>query len=307
MECFGHNEWALILGGSSGFGLASAKKLASMGMNLFIVHRDRKGAMTRINQEFAAIQSYGHNLHSFNINALEKEGRATVLSAIAHHLEGGKIKLLLHSIAFGNLKLIAPQQKSSHHALHKLATRLHVNEDKIQDEIDTLFQEGVHELLSLASQPLYNQQLFLNEEDMAQTIYNMGTNLLSWVQDLFQRQMFAEDARVLGLTSEGNEIAWRGYGAVSAAKAVLESISRTIACELGAYGIRSNILQPGITDTPALRLIPGNQQMKAKALLRNPLGRLTTPEDVADAVALMCMKESAWSLPRSTCTRMSAE
>src|SRR5690242_14680927 len=50
------NEWALILGGSSGFGLATAKKLSQHGMNICVVHRDRKGAMDRIAQEFAEIQ-----------------------------------------------------------------------------------------------------------------------------------------------------------------------------------------------------------------------------------------------------------
>ncbi len=59
-------------------------------------------------------------------------------------------------------------------------------------------------------------------------------------------------------------------------------MSRAIAVEFGPYGIRSNIVQAGVTDTPALRVIPGAARMKAGALRRNPLGRLTTPEDVAD-------------------------
>lgn len=54
---------------------------------------------------------------------------------------------------------------------------------------------------------------------MANTIYNMGTSLLTWTQALHQAGLFDEDARAIGLTSEGNEIAWKGYAAVSAAKA----------------------------------------------------------------------------------------
>ena len=42
---FENNDWALILGGSRGLGLASAKKLAKHGMNICIVHRDRKSDM----------------------------------------------------------------------------------------------------------------------------------------------------------------------------------------------------------------------------------------------------------------------
>ena len=112
----------------------------------------------------------------------------------------------------------------------------------------------------------------------------MGTSLAAWVREVFARGMFAQDARVLGLTSEGNEIAWKGYAAVSAAKVALEAIARAIAVEYAPYGIRANIIQAGVTDTPALRLIPGNKHIKATSRLRNPFHRLTTPEDVANFI-----------------------
>jgi NAD(P)-dependent dehydrogenase (short-subunit alcohol dehydrogenase family) len=69
---------------------------------------------------------------------------------------------------------------------------------------------------------------------------------------------------------------------------------RAMALELAPYGIRSNVLQPGISDTPALRLIPGSAHMKAAARKRNPFGRLTTPEDVADVVCLLSTEEARW-------------
>ena len=96
------------------------------------------------------------------------------------------------------------------------------------------------------------------------------------------------------MTSEGKEIAWRGYAAVAAAKVALESVCRAMALELAPHGVRSNVVQAGVTDTPALRLIPGSAQMKAGARLRNPFGRLTTPADVADAIYLLCTDEARW-------------
>jgi NAD(P)-dependent dehydrogenase (short-subunit alcohol dehydrogenase family) len=134
----------------------------------------------------------------------------------------------------------------------------------------------------------------LEEEDFDRTVRAMGTSLATWAQALHARRLFASDARVIGLTSEGNAVAWRGYAAVAAAKAALESVSRAIAVELAPFGVRSNIVQPGITDTPALRLIPGSERMKESALARNPLGRLTTPADVADVIALLCTEEARW-------------
>ena len=148
--------------------------------------------------------------------------------------------------------------------------------------------------MHLASHTQYSNDHLLAEEDMAQTIYNMGTSLLFWVQDILARNFFAADARVLGLTSEGNSLAWRGYGAVAAAKSALESVSRTIAREFAPYGVRCNILQPGVTDTPALRLIPGSDHMIAAARLRNPFQRLTSPDDVAKVVTLMASDGAAW-------------
>jgi len=74
----------------------------------------------------------------------------------------------------------------------------------------------------------------------------------------------------------------------------LESISRAMALELAAYGIRSNVVQAGITDTPALRAIPGHEHLKAQARLRNPFRRLTTPRDVADVIYLLSTDEAAW-------------
>lgn len=289
------NYWALILGGSSGFGLASAKRLAGAGVNICIVHRDRKGAMARIEPEFEAIRSTGSQLLTYNLDGLSEEGRKTVLDGLEEAMKGGKVRTLLHSIAFGNLKLMAPMVKHRSDAVAKLAASLGVDAAKLRSEATRLFlEEGVDELMHIAEEPVYNQELFLSDEDIANTIYAMGTSLATWTAALFQRKMFASDARVLGLTSEGNETAWRGYAAVSAAKVALEAISRSIAYEYGPHGIRSNILQPGVTDTPALRLIPGSTHMAAHSRMRNPLGRLTTPEDVGSVVLAMSLDETAW-------------
>jgi NAD(P)-dependent dehydrogenase (short-subunit alcohol dehydrogenase family) len=89
-------------------------------------------------------------------------------------------------------------------------------------------------------------------------------------------------------------VAWKGYAGVAAAKVALESIARAMAVELAPFGIRSNVVQAGITDTPALQAIPGSDHLKAQARSRNPLGRLTTPRDVANAIYLLCSDDAAW-------------
>ena len=291
---FGPSDWALILGGSSGFGLATAHKLSEHGLNICVVHRDRRGAMSRIEPEFEKIRKRGVSLLTFNQDALDDGCRAEILDGLAEHFGEGKVRLLLHSIAFGNLKLIGPEAPPDTDARATLAHELGIDEEHLTEVADRLFAEDVDGVQGIASPPPYAQDAFLEDEDMVRTIYAMGTSLLTWTQDLLARGMFASDARVLGMTSEGNEVAWKGYAAVAAAKVALESVSRSIAVEMAHVGIRSNIIQAGVTDTPALRMIPGSGHLKAQARTRNPFGRLTTPEDVANVIYLLSLPEAAW-------------
>ena len=293
MEFNKHGYWALILGGSSGFGLASARNLSECGMNIFVVHRDLRGAMPKIEPEFAAIRSTGVAFEHINTNALTTEGRNAVLDSLTEQAGLGKVRLVLHSVAAGSLKLLAPYKASPSESMNRLAESLGMPRDELQAKIDLLFEEGADDLADLASGPRFGEAMTA-DTDVLETIYSMGSSLLTWVQDLHARGLFAPIAQVVGLTSAGNAVAWRGYAAVSAAKAALESVARSIALEFAPYGIRCNILQPGITDTPALRRIPGNLQMRAKARSRNPFGRLTCPEDVAKVVALICTDEAEW-------------
>ncbi|MCI2424513.1 SDR family oxidoreductase [Candidatus Acetothermia bacterium] len=292
---FQRNQWALILGGSSGFGLATAKKLSRHGMSVCIVHRDRRQVMADIERQFDEIRSCGNGFLALNLNALADDDRTTTLDALTKRMgEHGRVRLLLHSIALGYLKLIAPARPDLQlqETIDRLAAILKTDPDLLHTQIKESFNAGtlhVHGLI----QPEYGADI-LNDEELARTIYAMGTNLLSWVRDLHHRNLFCEDARVLGLTSEGNRVSWLGYAAVAAAKVTLEAISRAIAREYAPYGIRANVIQAGVTDTPAMRAIPGSAQMKAVAQLRNPFGRLTRPEDVANFICLLCTDEAAW-------------
>jgi NAD(P)-dependent dehydrogenase (short-subunit alcohol dehydrogenase family) len=294
---FNPDFWAIIIGGSSGFGLATAQKLSRHGMNLCIVHRDRRGAMPRIEASFEKIRTNGVKIVSFNLDALSTEGRARVLDSLTEEIgETGKIRMVLHAVAFGNLKLLAPYndpgvQKSIR---AKIAEETGTSAQLVDQILDKAFDDGADSLHTLVDPPEYNNSQFLGKDDFTHTIHSMGSNIVEWVQDIFQRRLFAKDARVLSLTSEGNSIAWRGYAAVAAAKAVLESVSRSMSVEFAPYGIRSNLIQAGVTDTAALQAIPGNRHIKANAALRNPFGRLTTPEDVANVIFLLCMDEAAW-------------
>jgi len=134
----------------------------------------------------------------------------------------------------------------------------------------------------------------VSEAQMDMTLRVMAHSLVYWVQDLVRRNLLVRGSRVYALSSAGAIRMASMYGAVSAAKAALESHARQLALELGPQGIAVNCLRPGVTDTPALRVIPGHEDYIVEALKRNPGGRLTTTEDVAKALVALADPAITW-------------
>jgi len=100
--------WALVLGASSGFGAASARALAAAGLDVFGVHLDRRATLPAAERVAADVQALGRRACFFNVNAADAERRAEVVRAMADTLaergEQGRLRVLLHSLAFGTLK-----------------------------------------------------------------------------------------------------------------------------------------------------------------------------------------------------------
>jgi enoyl-[acyl-carrier protein] reductase III len=135
----------------------------------------------------------------------------------------------------------------------------------------------------------------IRSTDMNMTLDVMAHSLVYWTQDLFKAGLLRKGAKIFAMTSAGGHRVWPTYGAVSAAKAALESHIRQLAVELAPWGISANALQAGVTDTPAARRIPGSEQMFAQALRANPGKRLTTPEDAAEILVSLSLCESTWT------------
>src|SRR5580765_7680380 len=101
--------WALVLGASSGFGAAASLALARAGCNIFGVHFDRKSTQPLAQRVLADIEATGREVHFFNVNAADEERRGEVLGEMERGLtargEMGQLRILIHSLAFGTLKL----------------------------------------------------------------------------------------------------------------------------------------------------------------------------------------------------------
>jgi enoyl-[acyl-carrier protein] reductase III len=111
----------------------------------------------------------------------------------------------------------------------------------------------------------------VDRKKMEMTQDVMANSLVYWVQDLYRGGFLERGSKVYAMTSEG-------------------------AMELARLdtGIAVNALQAGVTDTPALRKIPEAARMVEITLARNAHGRLTTTEDVAEAIVTLSSTDSDW-------------
>ena len=152
----------------------------------------------------------------------------------------------------------------------------------------------LHSLAFGTLRPFIGERGTIGRKHMDMTLDVMAHSLVYWVQDLVARDLLGSGGRIYAMTSSGSLAAWPSYGAVSAAKAALESHIRQLAVELAPMGITANAIMAGVTQTPALSKIPGADDIAKKAIDRNPHGRLTTPEDVAQCLLALARPETAW-------------
>jgi len=251
----GRNYWALILGGSSGIGLATAKKLAKGGMNLILVYRERRSREEEVKREFEDLAATGINVIHFNADATNEEKIGEILASVKEQLGQGKVRVLFHSIAKGNLKTMVEPPKG-------LTIDYPANK--------------------------------LGGADFALTSDNMAFSIVPWVNAILEKELFADKARVLALTSAGDYKIWRGYAAVAAAKAALDAIIKYIAVEYAHHGLTANLIEAGVTVTASMQMIPGSEQIIADLKAKHPQGQLTQPEYVADTVFMLCLDEANW-------------
>ncbi|MCZ7558473.1 MAG: SDR family oxidoreductase [Bacteroidia bacterium] len=235
------NQWALILGVSSGFGAATARELARHGYNILGVHLDRQATMPAVNRLLTDLRNFGVLAEFYNVNAADEHKRHEVLDDFIDKYAGSarvEMKVLFHSLAFGTLRPLVGRDESE----------------------------------------------MIKKAQLEMTIDVMANSLIYWTQDTLRRKLLGRGSRIFTMTSDGANLNLPYYGAVSAAKAALESYIRQLALELGPYGITCNALLAGVTETPALAKIPGAKNMLYAARAKNPFGRATLPEDVAKAV-----------------------
>lgn len=134
----------------------------------------------------------------------------------------------------------------------------------------------------------------ITPRQMDMTLSVMANSLVYWVQDLFRARLLKPGSKIFALTSAGTARVSTNYGAVSAAKCALEAHIRQLAVELAPHQVAVNGIRAGITLTPSFLKIPESDELGRRARAGNPHRRLTTPEDVGEAIALLAQQPSSW-------------
>jgi enoyl-[acyl-carrier protein] reductase III len=243
-------RWALILGASSGMGEATALALAGAGYRICGIHLDFRAGRQHVEEVKARIAEAGSEAIYINMNAADDDKRAAALETLSARFETSR--------AAGRHPYVRV-------VMHSLA-----------------FGSLMPFIADDAKEAAGRKQMEMTQDVMA-------NSLVYWVQDLYRGGFLEAGSKVYAMTAEGSTRVIPSYGVVSSAKAALESHIRQLAMELArrGTGITVNAIRAGVTLTPALMKIPEHDVIIEAATRRNPSGRLTTPQDVANAIVAL--------------------
>lgn len=190
--------------------------------------------------------------------------------------------------------------KKNHIEIKTLNVNINSEEGKLQLKNELLLlpknsvKVFIHSLADGHIKPIFNNENSLTEEDFLYTINSMGISFATWTQWLFTNNLLMTGAHIFGFTSEGSRRVISHYGAVGAAKAVLETLCRYMAVELAPYNISVNLLCPGVVNTKAIRIFPDSNKFIEQITNKNPNHRLTTPDDIAQILVSLIESNSTW-------------
>jgi 3-oxoacyl-[acyl-carrier protein] reductase len=114
-----------------------------------------------------------------------------------------------------------------------------------------------------------------------------------------QKLMVAQKSGSMVLISSTSALGNRGQANYSAAKAGLQGLAKTLAIELGPFGITANCVAPGfiataMTEQTAARMGVPFEEFTAAVAAQTPIRRVGEPDDVAGVIAFLCSADASY-------------
>ena len=223
---------AIITGGSSGLGFATATKFTQNGIFTYIVGRDKQ----RLEE---AAHSLGEDCYplQFNLNELE-------------HIP--------------NL-------------IEEIVSR----------------ESGINILVNNAGINLKKDFLDVTDEDFGQVILTNLSSVFSMSREVARVMVRNGCGNIINISSMAAHYGIPKVAAYTVSKSGIEGLTRAMAVELSPLGIRVNCIAPGFIETSMSAVALNNDpQRKNKVLERTPMGKLGSPEDVANAVWFLVSEQA---------------
>ncbi|OXM51566.1 3-oxoacyl-ACP reductase [Amycolatopsis thailandensis] len=132
----------------------------------------------------------------------------------------------------------------------------------------------------------------IREELVDTTLSTNVAGTLHTVQAAARAMMRKKTGAIVVLASIVGEHGSAGQTVYAASKAAVANIARSAAKELGRSGIRVNAVAPGVIDTDLTSGL--TEDAKAENIGKTPLGRLGTPEDVANAIRFLVSDDASF-------------
>jgi 3-oxoacyl-[acyl-carrier protein] reductase len=123
----------------------------------------------------------------------------------------------------------------------------------------------------------------------------INTNLTSaylCTQQAISSMLKQRWGRIINITSIFGQIGQAGQANYASSKAGLIGLTMAVAREVGSRNITCNAVAPGFIETAMTSVL--SDELKQKALETIPLGRIGTPEDVANCVAFLASEEAGY-------------
>jgi NAD(P)-dependent dehydrogenase (short-subunit alcohol dehydrogenase family) len=150
-------------------------------------------------------------------------------------------------------------------------------------------------LVNNAGINLKKSALEVTDQEFQHILLTNLTSVFSITREVAKNMVARKSGSIINISSMAAQYGLPGVVAYAASKTAIEGITRTLAVEFSPHGVRVNCIAPGFIATKmSATALNGDPERKQKVLSRTPMGRLGSPEDVANAAYFLASDESTF-------------